>query len=176
MHAYPASSSSTVRAHADRGRRSGHAFFTLQASGFARALPQQAWRVLTDYERLPEFIPDLQSSTVLSRHGETTLIEQRSTAGFLFFSQPIHIVVQAVEHPYSSIELMLVSGDLRRYEARWELAPHLQQGWQGTRVNYAGMMEPDFPVPPLIGTGIVRANVQKMMEATLAEIERRGAH
>ena len=35
-----------------------------------------AWRVLTDYGRYAEFIPDLHLSRIVARHGATVTVEQ----------------------------------------------------------------------------------------------------
>ena len=35
------------------------------------------WRVLTDYENLPRFVPGMQSSRVVSGRGEPLLLEQK---------------------------------------------------------------------------------------------------
>jgi ribosome-associated toxin RatA of RatAB toxin-antitoxin module len=147
--------------------------FEVNATGFARAAQQQAWQVLTDYERLHEFVPDLQSSTLLSRNGREAVVEQHSEAGFLFLSQRIHMVVRVTEQPYSVIDVALVAGDMRSYSAHWELAPSTQNGIEGTRILYSGVMEPDFFVPPLIGKSIVQVNVRRMVQAVLSEIDKR---
>jgi hypothetical protein len=47
---------------------------------------------------------------------------------------------------------------------------------QGTLISYAGTMEPDFFVPPLVGESAVQANVRKMVAAVVKEIDRRSAH
>src|ERR1700712_4085427 len=55
------------------------------------------WSTLTDYERLPEFIPGLRKSRVVTRVGATSTIEQSGEAHFLFMSIPIDITVESTE-------------------------------------------------------------------------------
>jgi ribosome-associated toxin RatA of RatAB toxin-antitoxin module len=176
MHAEPLSPSPVVEANADRVHRDGQSFFSIQASGFVLAAPQQAWRVLTDYDRLAEFVPDLLSSRLITRSAHQAVVEQRSEAGFLFISHSIHLVVRITEQPFSSIDVALVSGNMQRYTAHWQLAPATRNGMQGTLISYAGTMEPDFFVPPLVGESAVQANVRKMVAAVVKEIDRRSAH
>lgn len=176
MHAQPYSPSRPVDASADRVSRHGFSFFELHASGFVRAAPQQAWRVLTDYDRLSEFVPDLVSSRVLSRGSNEAIVEQRSQPGFLFISHPVHMVVRVTEQPFSTIDVALISGDMKRYSAHWELVPSTQPGQEGTLITYSGTMAPDFFMPPLVGESIVEANVRKMVQAVVTEIDRRSAH
>jgi ribosome-associated toxin RatA of RatAB toxin-antitoxin module len=147
--------------------------FEVNATGFARAAQRQAWEVLTDYERLHEFVPDLRSSTLLSRNGQEVIVEQHSESGFLFLTQKIRMVVRVIEQPYSNIDVALVAGDMRSYSAHWELAPSTQNGIAGTRILFSGVMEPDFFVPPLVGRSIVQVNVRRMVEAVLSEIDKR---
>jgi ribosome-associated toxin RatA of RatAB toxin-antitoxin module len=165
-----------VQANAHRIQQNGEAVFEVNASSFVRATPQHAWRVLTDYDRLAEFVPDLVSSKVVSRTQHEAIVEQRSQAGFLFVSQSIRMVVRITEQPFSKIDVAQVSGDMRHYAAHWELAPFAKDGVDGTRITFSGTMEPDFFVPPLLGTPIVQGNVRKMVEAVASEIERRSAH
>ena len=52
------------------------------------------WSTLTDYERLPEFIPGLKKSRVIARAGATATIEQSGEARFLFLVVPIEVTVE----------------------------------------------------------------------------------
>jgi ribosome-associated toxin RatA of RatAB toxin-antitoxin module len=150
--------------------KNDQSFFEIAVRRFVRASPQQAWRVLTDYERLPKFVPNLQSSKVISREGNEILLEQNSEAGFLFISQNIHLVVRVTEQPHSTIDVTLVSGDLKHYAARWEISPAAADGVDGACIAYSGEMEPNFFVPPLVGEAVVERDVKMMVEAVAAEI------
>jgi len=176
MHAPQHLSSHHVQAHASRVRRDGMAFFELDASAFIRATPQQAWAVLTDYDRLAEFVPDLLESRVVSRNATEAVVEQHSAPGFLFVSQSIRLRLRVVEQPLAAIDVALIEGDMQHYAAQWTLAPERLGGIDGTRVSFRGAMEPDFFVPPLVGRPVVQAQVRKMVEAVMAEIERRSMH
>jgi ribosome-associated toxin RatA of RatAB toxin-antitoxin module len=162
----------TIDVTVQRIRTNDQTIFELRASGFVTAPPDKVWKVLTDYNRLQEFVPNLQSSRIISHSGQETIIDQTGTSGFLFISKTIHIVVRAVEYPVSRIDIHLVSGDMKQYAVRWELAPLSINGISGTRITYSGTLEPDFFVPPFIGTSIVQADVKKMMQALVTEITR----
>src|SRR3712207_9021681 len=45
------------------------------------------WKILTNYERHPEFVPDLKRTRVLSRTGNRAVLEQSGQARFLFFKR-----------------------------------------------------------------------------------------
>lgn len=144
--------------------------YEVHASGTVNASLPSVWHTLTTYDRMEEFVPDLASCRVLSRNGNEVIIEQFGTARFLFMSRSIHLVVRATEQPMSSIDIALVSGDMRHYEARWELIPIPETG--GTRVVYSGRLMPNFYVPGILGTNIIRGDVERMMNAVLTHLER----
>ncbi len=176
MHAQERFGHSAVHADAHRIHRDGETMFEVEASGVVRASPQHAWRVLTDYERLPMFVPDLVESKLISRNGNEAVIEQRSQTGFLFFTLPVRMKLHIEERPMSTIKVALLSGDMKHYTAHWDLEPFSQDGVKGTRIHFASTLEPNFFLPPLIGTAAVQMNVRKMVEAVTSEIERSSAH
>ena len=150
--------------------------FQLHAREFVPVTPRQAWQVLTDYEHLTEFVPDLVHSQVLSRGRHEATVEQVSRAGFLFMSQSVQMVVHIDEQPFSAIEVALVSGDMRHYRAQWTLGEVVRDGASGTLITYAGELAPKFYLPPLVGQPLVRAQVKRMVAAVISEIEQRVRH
>src|SRR5215213_3762875 len=49
--------------------------------------------VLTDYEQIPRFLPNVLSSHVLERDASRTVVEQEAVAKVLFFSKRIRLVL-----------------------------------------------------------------------------------
>jgi len=133
------------------------------------APPATVWRILTGYERMSEFVPDMESCKVLSRNGNEVIIEQFGVARFLFMSKSIHLIVRATEQPMQSIDIALISGDMKHYESHWELIPIPETG--GTRVVYTGRLIPNFYVPGLIGAKIIRGDIERMMGAVLTRLD-----
>jgi ribosome-associated toxin RatA of RatAB toxin-antitoxin module len=144
--------------------------YEVEASGTVQAPLATVWRVLTTYDRMNEFVPDLASCRVLSRNGNEVIVEQFGTARFLFMAKSIHLIVRATETPMSSIDIALISGDMKHYESRWELVP---QEAGGTRVLYSGKMSPNFYVPGMLGTQIIRGDIERMLSAVLARLDSR---
>jgi ribosome-associated toxin RatA of RatAB toxin-antitoxin module len=143
--------------------------FEVVSSGEVNAAPAAVWKILTNYERMPEFVPDLKTTKVLSRSGNRAVIEQYGTARFLFLRRAIQLVVQATEEPISAIDINLVSGDMKVYNCRWELVP-TETG--GTRILYTGKLVPKFYVPGMLGANIIRADIERMMHAVLERLEK----
>lgn len=143
--------------------------FEVNATGTVAAAPATVWRILTGYERMSEFVPDMESCRVLSRNGNEVIIEQFGVARFLFMSKSIHLIVRATEQPMTSIDIALISGDMKHYESHWELIPVPETG--GTRVVYSGRLIPNFYVPGLIGAKIIRNDIERMMGAVLTRLD-----
>ena len=155
------------RVHTDAG-----GVYEVNARGEVAAAPAAVWRILTDYDRMAEFVPDLRSAKVLSRSGDEATIEQVGVARLLFFSRDIRLVVQVREQPMSQIDISLVDGDMRVYRCTWRLVPMPETG--GTRVIYSGEMAPKFYVPGMLGANLIRSDVEKMMAAVLLRLDRPG--
>jgi ribosome-associated toxin RatA of RatAB toxin-antitoxin module len=146
--------------------------YEVNAHGEVAAAPAAVWRILTDYERMPEFVPDLQRARVLSRNGDQALLEQFGVAHFLFFRREIHLVVQIREQPISQIDITLARGDMKVYNCRWRLVPVPATG--GTRVLFSSTVAPKFYVPGMLGSNLIRSDIERMMAAVLARLDRSG--
>src|SRR4051812_47011950 len=88
-------------------------FIEVRAQATVDASLSVIWTTLTDYERLPEFIPGLKKSKVVSRRGTTVIVEQSGEARFLVFAFPIDVTLESQEHPPASIQVRALSGTLR---------------------------------------------------------------
>ena len=132
-----------------------------------------AWQVLTDYERLPTFIPGITRSSVRSRDGNRLTVEQAGEARFFIFSFPIEVRLEVLESPPYTVSSRALGGNLRRLDGRYELMPDSARG--AVVLRYTGEIEPDFTLPPLIGLAAMRHMVEEQFTAMVAEIERRAA-
>lgn len=143
--------------------------YEVSANAVVKASPAAVWKTLTTYERMTEFVPDLSACRVLSRNGNEVVIEQQGMARFLFMSNPIHLVVRAMEKPMTSIDIDLISGDMRHYEARWTLTPLPETG--GTRILFSSRLIPGFYVPGMLGTTMIKGDIERMMAAVMERID-----
>ena len=152
--------------------RQGRLFAVRARATVAAPLPV-AWEVLTDYEKLPRFIPGITKSEVRLRSGNRLLVEQQGEARFLLFSFPIEVRYEVLESPPHRIASRAVGGNLRRMSGRYEL--HSDSPDAGMQLQYTGEMEPDFDLPPLAGAFALRRMAEAQFTAMVAEIERRAA-
>ncbi|WP_231502336.1 SRPBCC family protein [Herbaspirillum sp. RV1423] len=151
-------------------RAKGYPLFEVKTGIVVDANAQRSWKVLTDYNRLAEFVPNLSASQVVSSQGDERIVVQSGFARFLFIRQAVNLTLQVTEEPINAIDIRLVSGNMREYQARWELKP-LEDG--RTHIAYGGMIAPDFYVPTLFGATLMKRDLRNMLKAVKAEIERK---
>lgn len=150
-----------------RASRSGDVL-QVEASAELEGSLDSAWQVLTDYGRFAEFVPDLQVSRVISRDRNAVVVEQKGEARLLFFSYPIDVRLAITEKPRERVVSWAIAGNFREMRSTYVL-----EARQGRLfLHYAGRLEPDFYVPPLIGTYLLRTSVESMFRALVEEIER----
>ena len=130
------------------------------------------WRALTDYNRLAEFIPGMRSSRLLERRGPIAVVEQSGEVRFLFLSFPIEVTLASVERPPHAIDVYALKGNLKRFEGGYRVEPR-DRGQMLLR--WQGIIEPEAPMPPLIGELLMRAAIEDQFRGMVREIERRDA-
>jgi ribosome-associated toxin RatA of RatAB toxin-antitoxin module len=145
--------------------------FIIEATAEIEATVADAWKVLTDYDRLAEFIPGVRESRVMSRQGSLAVIELHGEASWLFFTFPMRVRLAIEEFPYDRIESTAIGGDFREMHGVY----FLRAIPGGTNLHYEGTFTPDFRVPPLIGTLLMRSRLEKRFRALVSEIAKQRA-
>jgi|SRR5882672_1804931 len=146
-------------------------FVTVSASVVMHVDVRVAWAVLTDYDHLAKFIPDMKTSRVVSREGNRVRVEQTGDVGFFFYKEPVNVVLEVREEPPRRITAWSVEGNVKGLETRYEL----DVSGKGVRLDYAGRFVPAFAIPPLIGMPLVSRLIERRFRAMVEEIERRDA-
>ena len=81
------------------------------------------WEVLTDYEGLSEFIPNLCSSKLIERSGNRVTLSQIGSQQLVLglkFSAEVQL--ELTEHrPEGLLQFRMIKGDFRRFEGSWRL-------------------------------------------------------
>src|SRR2546430_317601 len=125
-------------------------YITVNASALMQVDARIAWEVLSDYDHLAQFIPDMKSSRVVSRDGNRVRVEQKGDFGFFFYRQPVEVMLEVAEEPRRRIDARRISGNIRDLETRYEL----ETSDAGVKLDYVGRFIPEFSVPPFFGTGL----------------------
>jgi len=146
-------------------------FINVSASAVMKVDPGVAWAVLSDYDHLAKFIPDMKSSRVVSRQGNVLRVEQKGDVGFFFYKEPVSMLLEVHEEPQTRITARGIEGNIKGLETRYDL----QSSAAGVRLDYTGRFEPDFSIPPLIGMPIMNRVIERRFRAMVNEIQRRDA-
>lgn len=117
--------------------------------------PRLAWAVLTDFEHMANFIPNLESSQVLVRTGKSLQVEQKGSISLGMFPIRFESKRQIELTPYQMIRSRSLSGNTR-LDSVMVLTPV----GKDTLLAYRATAAPDLPVP----NGLVSSYMGEMLE------------
>jgi carbon monoxide dehydrogenase subunit G len=127
------------------------------------------WQTLTDYEHLASFIPDMQTSRVISAPGEPLHVRQEGATRFIGYNFPINVTFEIDTDPPNKVQFHSIVGNVRDMEGSYRL--DMSDGV--THLHYEARFRPDFWVPALIGPSIMHGEINRQFEGLAAEILRR---
>ncbi len=128
------------------------------------------WGVLTDYDRLMDFMPGLRSSQVLERQGSQVKMEVRNVTQVFLAQIPSMAQLQMTEDPVSVLRFDLLAGDtLTQLSGRWLLdRPFHNQ----VLLSYEATAAAES-VPRGVFARLFRAQLERDLAAIRAEALRR---
>ncbi|GLT97423.1 hypothetical protein SLE2022_149900 [Rubroshorea leprosula] len=103
------------------------------ASITVKASVREVWNVLTAYESLPEIVPNLAISKVLSRENGNVRILQEGCKGLLYMVLHARVVLDLHEHLEQEISFQQIEGDFDSFQGKWLLE---QLGSNHTLLKY----------------------------------------
>lgn len=134
-----------------------------------KASLRSAWEVLTDYDHMAEFFPNLDSSKVVEQQGNRLRIEQTGKVAYGPLSFPFESVREIVLTPYSKVHSKAVGGTIKHGEAITRL---VSEG-STTRIFYHSESVPNTWVPPGIGPNLIAGRTREQFASLREEILRR---
>lgn len=108
------------------------------------------WRVLTNYEALADFIPNLAVSRRLEHPTGGIRIEQVGTQRLLRFNFSARVVLDLEEKFPHEINFNLVEGDLKAFSGAWQLESGEQADNVATNLCYTVCVLPKRTMPVAI--------------------------
>lgn len=103
------------------------------ASITVKAPVREVWNVLTAYENLPEFVPNLAISRIVLRDNNKVRIMQEGCKGLLYMVLHARVVMDLREKHEQEISFEQVEGDFYTFKGKWRLE---QLGDQHTLLKY----------------------------------------
>ncbi|MGB7413316.1 MAG: SRPBCC family protein [Thermosynechococcaceae cyanobacterium] len=104
---------------------------------------EQVWQVLTDYEGLSDFIPNLVSSQLLEHPEGGIRLEQVGVQSALFLKFSARVVLDMTEDFLNSIHFEMAEGDFNAFSGDWCLAAVPE----GTQLTYHLLIWPKRKMP-----------------------------
>ncbi len=125
------------------------------------------WAVLTDYEHLSEFIPNLSSSTLLARTTNGVQLKQVGSQKLmgLKFSAEVNLEL-AEDKEKGLLKFHMLKGDFRRFEGAW----CLKEIAEGTCLVYELTVQGCIGMP----VSLIEQRLRDDLSANLLAVEKEG--
>lgn len=81
----------------------------------------QVWKLLTDYDNLENYFPDVKSSKLLESNKNKKIFEQVRTVNVLFLNIESKVKIAATEKYPENISFSLLEGNLDSLQGNWQL-------------------------------------------------------
>jgi ribosome-associated toxin RatA of RatAB toxin-antitoxin module len=133
------------------------------------ASPAEVWAVLTDYDHMTDFSPNLYYSKKLEGTADTFQVAQRGRVSFGPFAISYACIQEVTLTPYKEIRFRLVSGTFRQLDGVIQL---VEEG-PGTRLIYHGVSIPTFPLPRAIVVVMTETTIREQFENIKKELLQR---
>ena len=143
--------------------------YVLNAVMFAPVAQAVAWDVLTDFDHMAQWVPNVAESKVLKRDDNSVTIEQHGVAKYGAVSFPYTTERKIEMKPMGAIDSLQTKGSLRRVASTLVLQPE----GKGTRLTYHLEIEPSFLASALLSKDFLQHEFGEQFTAIIGEMVRR---
>ncbi|MEO1068191.1 MAG: SRPBCC family protein [Cyanobacteria bacterium J06638_6] len=133
------------------------------------ATAEQVWQVLTDYDNLANFIPNLAHSQRLNHPAGGIRLEQIGSQCFLNIKFCARVVIDLVETFPQELCFSMVEGDFRHFEGKWTLEPSGSTPHELVRLGYELVICPPRAMP----VGLIERHIRHDLSQNLRAISDR---
>lgn len=126
---------------------------------------EQVWQILTDYDNLSSFIPNLSLSQRLNHPEGGIRLEQIGSQCFLNIKFCARVVLDMVEAFPKELRFSMVEGDFRQFEGRWTLEPVAGAHDDIIRLGYDLTIRPPRAMPVALIERHVRHDLTRNLKA-----------
>ncbi|MEO1593101.1 MAG: SRPBCC family protein [Cyanobacteria bacterium J06632_22] len=105
------------------------------------------WALLTDYDRLADYIPNLTVSRQVEHPKGGIRLEQVGAQCFLNIKFCARVLLDMQERFPREIGFSMVEGDFKQFLGRWRLQPALIGEQPGTLLSYEVIVQPPLAMP-----------------------------
>jgi carbon monoxide dehydrogenase subunit G len=145
--------------------------FAIRATFPVSVRPTQAFAVMTDYDHMAQFIPQMRKSQILWRNGEHESVLQEGSVDLLWLHFPSFVVMSVHLASNDAVLFHSTSGNLE-ISGRAQVRPTAA----GSVVDYVTTMKPQIAIPLGLAQNFVAHYIRQQMIALRAEMLRVGTH
>ncbi len=149
--------------------RKSNGVVLVDVSMSVKATQKDAWDVLTDYDHMAQFFPNLVSSKIVDRSGDRLRIEQKGNVAYGPLTFPFESVRDIELMQEKEIRSRAVAGTLKAGDATTRLVAD----GSSTRILYHSESVPAIWVPPAIGPQVIASQTRAQFESLRNEILKR---
>jgi len=117
---------------------------------------EQVWQVLTDYQTLPDFIPNLLITRCLPHPTSGIRLEHIGVKSFFNFRLSLRVVIDLVENCPDQIAFDMVEGDFRTLSGKCWLKPF---SLHGTYLYYSVEVIPNLTIPLVLFNKLIQMDL-----------------
>jgi carbon monoxide dehydrogenase subunit G len=148
--------------------RSGQTY-VCDAVMLAPVSPAVAWEVLTDFEHMAQWVPNVRESRVVKHDGNSVIIEQRGLAVFGLLSFPYTTRREIEMNKPLTVRSTQVEGSLRRFASLMALEPE----GNFTRLSYHLELVPGVLAGTVVSESFLEHEIAEQFGAIIGEMARR---
>ena len=130
---------------------------------------EKVWKVLTDYQALPEFVPSLASSRKLEHPNGGIRLEQIGSQRLLRMNFSARVVLDLEESFPNLINFQMVEGDFKDFCGSWRLNSCILDDKTGTLLCYTVKVWPKLTMP----SRIIEPRLSQDMQSNLLAVRQR---
>jgi len=135
-------------------------------------LVEQVWQVLTNYEALADFIPNLSQSRRLNCPNGGIRVEQIGSQRFLRFNFSARVVLDLEESFPKTINFRMIEGDFKDFSGSWNLEPCFLDHQAATNLCYTVKIWPKAMMP----VSIIERRLSQDLQMNLLAVRQRVQH
>ena len=133
---------------------------------------EEAWAVMTDYDHMARFLPNLEEARILNADGDQLTTYQRGVARFGPFTYAFHFTRAVELTPMQAIHSHLLEGNMAQFDAWATLREAQGLLW----LDYHSDSIPDLWLPAFLMRPYVEQETRTQFDAIRQEMTRRHLH
>ncbi len=136
----------------------------------------QVWAVLTDYDNLAKFIPNMAVSRIVQDQGDRKVVEQVDRRQVFLVNVVSRTVLDISEERLSKVSFRLAEGDLETLTGTWQIEPVSfvpRQPPTQVLITHTVTVQPKANVPADTFFEIFEASLADTLRAIAKEVQRR---